>query len=89
MDRTDLLNIINGYPITERILLVEAILKQIREEREAYEESLKHYRDLKNVVDTSRKEGIREVAKRVKIKGMPNSEISELTGLKDDEIDEL
>lgn len=89
MDRTDLLNIINGYPITERILLVEAILKQIREEREAYEESLKHYRDLKNVVDTSRKEGIREVAKRVKIKGMPNPEISELTGLKEDEIGEL
>ncbi len=32
MGRTDLLNIINGYPVTERILLVEAILKQIREE---------------------------------------------------------
>jgi ATP-dependent RNA circularization protein (DNA/RNA ligase family) len=32
MGKTDLLNIINGYPVTERILLVEAILKQIREE---------------------------------------------------------
>ena len=32
MGRTDLLNIINGYPVTERILLIEAILKQIREE---------------------------------------------------------
>lgn len=32
MGRTDLLNIINGFPITERILLIEAILKQIREE---------------------------------------------------------
>jgi hypothetical protein len=32
MGRTDLLNTINGFPVTERILLVEAILKQIREE---------------------------------------------------------
>lgn len=29
-------------------------------ERVAYEESLKYYRDLKNVVDTSREEGIEE-----------------------------
>jgi hypothetical protein len=32
MGRTDLLNIINGYPISERILLIEGILTQIREE---------------------------------------------------------
>ena len=41
MGRTDLLNIINGYPVTERILLVEAILKQIREEEERSEAALK------------------------------------------------
>jgi RNA-splicing ligase RtcB len=29
-------------------------------EQEAYEESLKYYRDLKNVVDTSREEGVLE-----------------------------
>jgi predicted transposase/invertase (TIGR01784 family) len=75
--------------IFERLFEAAEIAKFTPEEREAYEESLKHYRDLKNVVDTSRKEGIREVAKRMKIKGMPNSEISELTGLKEDEIDEL
>lgn len=31
-----------------------------KEEREAYEESLKYYRDIKNVVDTSREEGLIE-----------------------------
>ena len=47
--------------------LQEKIFKQVFEaaeiasftkaEREAYEESLKHYRDIKNIVDTSREEG--------------------------------
>ncbi len=67
------------------------------EEREAYEDSLKYYRDLKNVVDTSREEGILEgiekrdfeIAKKMKEKGMSNSEISELTGLNDNELNEL
>lgn len=36
------------------------IAKFTPEEREAYEESLKYYRDLKNVVDTSREEGLKE-----------------------------
>lgn len=34
MGSTDVLSIVNGYPIAERILLVEAILKRIREENE-------------------------------------------------------
>lgn len=87
------------------------------EERDAYENSLKYYRDLKNVVDTSREEGILEgiekgieqgieqgiekgieqgmekrnleIARKMKGKGMPNAEISELTGLSDDEINAL
>ncbi|MEZ5041696.1 MAG: PD-(D/E)XK nuclease family transposase [Saprospiraceae bacterium] len=32
----------------------------IKEERVAYEEILKYYKDIKNVVDTSREEGIAE-----------------------------
>ena len=47
--------------LQERIFskLFEAaeIAKFSPEEREAYEESLKHYRDIKNVVDSSREEG--------------------------------
>jgi len=34
--------------------------KYIPEEREAYEASLKYYRDLKNVIDTAHDEGIEE-----------------------------
>ncbi len=37
------------------------IVKFSKEEREAYEESLKYYRDIKNVVDTSKQEGIIEL----------------------------
>lgn len=79
--------------IFERLFETAEIAKFTPEEREAYEESLKHYRDLKNVVDTSREEGIeegiKEVAKRMKAKGMSNSDISELTGLSENQIDEL
>jgi len=65
------------------------IAKFSLKEREAYEESLKYYRDIKNVVDTSREEGIKEVAKKMKLKGMSNLEINELTGLDNNEIDNL
>jgi hypothetical protein len=45
------------------------------------------------VVDTSREEGVLEgiekIAKKMKEKGMSNAEISELTGLNDDEISKL
>lgn len=58
-------------------------------EQEAYKESLKYYRDLKNVVDTSRVEGIKEVAKKMKEKGMTNADISEITGLTEAEIQAL
>lgn len=83
--------------IFQRLFEAAEIAKFSAEEREAYEESLKYYRDLKNVVDTSREEGIIagiekrniEIAKKMKEKGMSNSEISELTGLNADEIKEL
>ncbi|MDV7392958.1 hypothetical protein RZS08_16425 [Arthrospira platensis SPKY1] len=65
----------------------------LRRRENAYEDSLKYYRDLKNVVDTSREEGVLEgiekIAKKMKEKGMSNAEISELTGLNDDEISKL
>ena len=60
-----------------------------KEDRNAYEESLKHYLDIKNVVDTSRLDGIKEVAKKMKLKGMSIEDISDLTGLSNDEIDKL
>ena len=82
-------------------------------ERDQYEESLKHYRDLKAVIDTAvndalvqgekigiekgEKIGIEkgekkkavEMAKRCILKGMPFDEISELTGLSVQEVEEV
>ena len=45
-------------------------------EREAYEESLKYYRDIKNVVDTSIEMGVKKVAFSVR-------EIAEMTGFEE------
>jgi len=79
--------------VFKKVFEVAEIAKFTPEERDAYEESLKYYRDIKNVVDTSIKTGIKtgikEVAKKMKDKGLSNIEISEFTGLSDDEIDEL
>lgn len=79
--------------VFQKLFDAAEIAKFSPEERDAYEDSLKYYRDLKNVVDTSREEGIIEgiekIAKKMKGKGMSNSEISELTGLNDDEINDL
>jgi hypothetical protein len=57
--------------------------------RGAYEESLKYYRDLKNVVDTSRLEGIKAVAKEMKDDGEPIEKIIKYTNLSREEIDDL
>ena len=54
-------------------------------EREAYEESLKYYRDIKNVVDTSREEGSEEravtIARRMLAAGVGVEQVAEFTGL--------
>ncbi|MEL6866524.1 MAG: Rpn family recombination-promoting nuclease/putative transposase [Bacteroidota bacterium] len=71
------------------------------EEKVAYEESLKYYRDMKNVVDTSRAEGRAEgkaegiaeskveIAQKLKSKGMNHQEIADITGLSMEEIQKL
>ena len=40
-----------------------------KEEKDAYEESLKHYRDIKNVVDTSKEEGRLEGREEGRLEG--------------------
>src|SRR3990172_6928012 len=62
-------------------------------EREAYEEGIKVYRDLKNVIDTGREEGreqgreegrqeaVRQVARQMKTAGEPVAKIAAYTGL--------
>ncbi len=58
-----------------------------------YEDSLKYYRDLKNSMDTAfeegKIEGKLETAVKMKKKGYLTTDISEITGLSMEEIDEL
>ena len=85
---------INPFTDFGFIKLFEAaeIAKFTPDEKNKYEESLKYYRDLKNVVDTSfdegKAEGKAEIARqmRAKAKGMDVNLISEITGLTTDEI---
>lgn len=77
------------------------IAKFSPKEREAYEESLKYYRDIKNVVDTSKEEGIiegriegrieerKEIARALKKNGISMEMIVKATGLTIEEIKNL
>jgi len=71
--------------VFQKLFEAAEIAKFSSEERDAYEESLKYYRDLKNVVNTSKmegvKEGIRAVAKQMKVDGEPIEKITKYTGL--------
>ncbi|GAB4405264.1 MAG: Rpn family recombination-promoting nuclease/putative transposase [Bacteroidia bacterium] len=83
--------------IFQKLFEAAEIARFSPEERAAYEDSLKYYRDLKNVVDTSREEGIIEgmeqrsieIARKMKARGLPDAAIAELTGLSEDEIGAL
>jgi predicted transposase/invertase (TIGR01784 family) len=65
-----------------------------RDELAQYEQSLKYYRDLKNVIDTAAMEAAAkgeakkaiEVARKALKKNMPLADIAELTGLSEEEI---
>ena len=81
------------------------IAKFTPKEREAYEDSLKYYRDIKNVVDTSREEGFNEgieqgieqgitirnieIARELKKNGIAVEVIIQSTGLSKHEIENL
>ena len=59
------------------------------EERRGYEDSVKVYRDINNAINTAKKDSVKEVAKRMKVKGYSDKEISEMTNLSLDEITAL
>ncbi len=81
------------------------IAKYTEQERLDYEQSLKIYRDLKGVIDTAFDEGKQEgllegtqkgkleeklaIARKMKSKGLSSSDIADLTGLSENEIDKL
>ena len=77
----------------EKFLEAAEIAKFTVEEREAYEESLKYYRDIKNVVDTSREEGLEEglgrAAAEMKKNNEPIDKIMKYTGLSREDIEKL
>ncbi|MCE2823430.1 MAG: Rpn family recombination-promoting nuclease/putative transposase [Saprospiraceae bacterium] len=75
-------------PFTDFIEAAE-IARFTPDEKNRYEESLKYYRDLKNVVDTSFDEGKAEIALQMKLKGLETSLIAEVTGLSVEEIEYL
>ena len=71
------------------------------EELREYEDSLKAYRDIKNSIDTARREGHMEgrvegekrkaiaIARNLKSMGMSISDVSKATGLQEEEIKAL
>ena len=83
--------------IFEKLFETAEIAKFNQEEYRAYEDSLKYYRDLKNSIDyakeTARKEGEKnkqiEIAKKMLAINMDIQLIKEMTGLTDDEINDL
>ena len=83
--------------IFQKLFEAAEIAKFTVEERKAYEESLKYYRDIKNVVDTSREEGVEEgkekrtleIARELKRSGVSIDVIMKSTGLSKEEIEKL
>ena len=86
----------------EKLFSVAEIAKFTPEERQGYEQSLKYYRDLKNVIDASYMEGREEgksegkiegmqernleIARQMKADGEPVEKIRRYTGLTAEEI---
>lgn len=83
--------------IFQKLFEAAEIAKFTPDEKNKYEESLKYYRDLKNVVDTSFDEGKAEgkeernfeIARQMKLAGEPIEKITLFTGLTKQEIDNL
>ena len=79
--------------IFQRLFEAAEIAKFTPEEKEQYEESLKSYRDLKNVIDTSygegKVEGKSEIVVNMIKKGLPFDLICEMTGFSIEQIKKL
>ena len=79
--------------IFERLFEVAEIAKFSKEEAEAYEESLKSYRDLKNSLDTAREEAIDkrnvEIVQNSLKTGLTIEMIASITGLSSEKIERI
>ncbi len=76
--------------IFERLFEVAEIARFSAEEVQAYEDSLKSYRDLKNSLDTAFEEGVEQGIERVAIglvkEGVPDKTILSTTGLTEEQL---
>ena len=70
-------------------LLHNEIAKFSEDERHDYEQSLKVYRDLKNVIDTAFDEGIIKVTKLMKLNNEPVEKIIKYTELTKGKLDKF
>jgi len=72
---------------------IAELLKLKKTDRKAYEECLKKHRDLKNAMDSQKKSGIEEGIKKIAVRlfkeNMDVQFISKVTGLSEDELQEL
>lgn len=75
--------------VFQKLFDAAAIANFSVEEREEYEESLKYYRDIKNVVDTAKQEGKMEVARNLLASGIDMKIVIQTTGLSREEIEGL
>lgn len=83
--------------IFQKLFAAAEIAKYSREELEIYEESLKYYRDLNNIVYSAKLDGkvegkierTNELAKSMKGEGIEIVTISKITGLSEEEIEKL
>ncbi len=80
-----------------KLFQTAALAKFSRQERQQYERSLKYYRDMKNVIDTSFDDGKIEgkieekidTARNALLENLPISVIAKITGLSEEEINAL
>lgn len=79
--------------VFQKLFEAAEIAKFTPDEKDKYEESLKYYRDLKNVVDSSFDEGKQErnyeIARQMKLEGETIEKIIRYTGLTEEEIEKL
>ncbi len=75
--------------IFEKLFKTAEIAKFTQKERLEYEDSLKYYRDLRNVIDTAVSEKVLIIAKQMKKDREPIEKIIKYTGLSKEEIEKL
>jgi predicted transposase/invertase (TIGR01784 family) len=75
--------------VFEKLFSEAEIAKLNSEDMEAYEESLKVYRDNYSVIETAKREGKIEVARELKKNGLSTDLIVKTTGLRKEDIEKL